>query len=139
MDYESYKKAYFTDPIPQPRFGFIGLYGFALYIKDYQAALKYYTDVLGPPAYVEDKSTHGWQIGNAWLTLFPSNDNDPQNMEIHILMESAPEAERLHKAFIDAGGKGDPPSDQLMYEPFRFCFLKDPFNTSILILSRTSK
>ena len=31
MDHESYKKACFTDPQPEPRFDFIGLHGMALY------------------------------------------------------------------------------------------------------------
>ena len=39
------------------------------------------------------------------------------------------EAERLHAAFLEAGGKGDPPSDSLMYVPIRYCFLTDPFGT----------
>jgi hypothetical protein len=61
MDYESYKKAYFADPLPEPKFDFIGLHGIALYFNDYKAAVEYYTAVLGPPAYVEGKSTRGWQ------------------------------------------------------------------------------
>ena len=136
MDYESYKKAYFTDPAPQPKYDFLGLHGVALYFSDYPAAVDYYTKVLGPPAYVEGDSTKGWQIGNIWLTLFPSKSGNPQNTEIHFLMKTPQEAERLQQAFIAAGGKGEPSSDQLMYEPLRFCSVKDPFGTDILILSR---
>ncbi len=139
MDYESYKQAYFSNPIPRPKFDFIGLYGFALYINDYKAAVNYYTSVLGPPAYIEGANTHGWQIGNTWLTLFPSKTGNPQNTEIHFLMNSPQEAERLQSAFITAGGKADVPSDQLMYEPLRFCSVQDPFGTSILIVSKISR
>ena len=135
MDYESYKKAYFTKPQPEPKFDFIGLHGVALFFSNYEKAVAYYTDVLGPPAYVEGEFTNGWQIGNIWLTLFPSDAGNPQNAEIHFLVNTPAEADRLHTAFIEAGGSGEPPSDQLMYEPIRFCSVKDPFGTNILIVA----
>ena len=136
MDYERYKKAYFIDPQTKPRFDFIGLHGVALFFDDYDAAVAYYTSVLGPPAYVEGKYTNGWQIGDIWLTLFPSKSGNPQNAEIHFLVKTPEEADRLHEAFIKAGGKGEPPSDQLMYEPIRYCSVRDPFGTDILIVSQ---
>ena len=136
MDYESYKKAYFTAPQPELKFDFVGLHGVALYFNDYKAAVEYYTNVLGPPAYVEGKSTKGWRVGNIWLTLFPAESGNPQNAEIHFLMKTPEEAERLQRAFIESGGKGESPSDQLMYEPLRYCPVRDPFGTSILILSK---
>jgi len=139
MDFESYKKAYFADPQPEPKFNFIGLHGIALYFAEYETAVAYYTNVLGPPAYVEGKSTKGWWIGNIWLTLFPSESGNPQNTEIHFLLNTPEEAERLQDAFIKAGGKGETPSDQIMYEPIRFCPVIDPFGTSILIVSRILK
>jgi len=138
MDYESYRKANFIEPAPKPRFDFIGLHGVALYISDYQAAVAYYTNVLGAPAYMEGKFTHGWRVGSIWLTLFPAKSGEPQNIEIHFLMKTPEEAERLQRAFIEAGGSGDEPSDQLMFEPIRFCSVKDPFGTSILIVSHLS-
>ena len=136
MDYESYKKAYFVNPPPESKFNFIGLHGIALFFSDYDAAVAYYTDVLGPPAYVEGKFTKGWLIGNVWLTLFPSQSDNPQNAEIHFLVNTPEEADRLHEAFIKAGGKGEAPSDQLMYEPIRYCPVQDPFGTNILVVSR---
>lgn len=139
MDYESYKKAYFVDPQPEPRFGFVGLHGIALFFSDYDDVVTYYTKVLGPPAYVEGRFTNGWRIGNIWLTLFPTKSGGPQNTEIHLLMSTPDEANRLHKAFIDAGGKGQEPSDELMYEPIRYCSVMDPFGTDILIVSRLSQ
>jgi len=136
MDYEEYKRAYFVDPQPMSKFGFIGFHGVALYYQKYEAAVGYYTRVLGPPAYVEGSHTRGWKIGNVWLTLFPSGSGTPQNAEIHFLVNTPAEADRLREAFVEAGGEGEPPSDELMYEPIRYCHVKDPFGTEILVVSR---
>jgi hypothetical protein len=135
MDYDSYREKFFTQPIPQPRFAYTGLHGLTLYFSDYPAAVAYYQRVLGPPAYVEGDDTHGWQIGQTWLTLLKGIAGNPTNLEIMIVMQTPIEAERLQAAFIDAGGWGDAPSDQLMYEPVRSCPVKDPFGTHILITS----
>ncbi|HSG45068.1 MAG TPA: VOC family protein [Anaerolineales bacterium] len=136
MDHEEYKKAYFVDPAPEPKYDFVGLHGVALYFSDYASAVAYYTNVLGKPLYVEGEFTHGWRIGDIWLTLFPSQSGNPKNAEVHFLVSTPQEADRLQKAFIDAGGQGETPSDELMFEPIRFCSVKDPFGTSILIVSR---
>ena len=138
MDYQTYKKSYFVEPPPPPKYEFVGLHGVALYFKEYEAAVDYYSQVLGPPAYVEGKFTKGWQIGNIWLTLFPSQAGNPENAEIHFLLKTPQEAEKLQRAFIDAGGTGEAPSQQLMYEPLWYCPVRDPFGTSILILSQNN-
>lgn len=135
MDYQSYKKKFFIQPPPKSRFELRGFFQVALFFNQYQAALDYFTKVLGPPAYVEGDSTHGWCLGSGWLTLFPANSGNPGNMELTIHAASPGEAERLQQAFIEAGGSGEPPSDQLMYEPIRYCHVKDPFGTDILIIS----
>jgi hypothetical protein len=135
MDFQTYKEKYFVKPQPKPRFDFIGLNGVALFFKDYVKALEYYTVVLGPPNYIQGEFTHGWRLGNNWLTLFPSKTGCPKNIEITINMPSIGEAERLHQAFVDAGGVGEPPLDTLMYEPIRYCGVKDPFGTEIIIIS----
>ena len=57
-------------------------------------------------------------------------------MEITLPVDTPEEAERLQKAFIDAGGTGPPPSDELMYEPVRFCPVCDPLGTNLLIIAR---
>ena len=134
MDYESYREKFFVKPPPDSRFEFLGLYGTTLYFSEYEAAITYYADVLGPPAYVEGEGTRGWRFGNTWLTLLKGKSGNPQNVEINIVMETPQEADRLQAAFIEAGGKGEPPSDQLMYEPVRFCPVQDPFGTNILII-----
>lgn len=133
MDYDTYRNRFFAEPPPQPRFGFAGLYGAVLYFSDYAEALAYYQRVLGPPAYVEGEDTHGWQIGNTWLTLLKGQTGNPQNVEVLFVMSSVQEAERLQAAFIEAGGAGETPTDQLMYEPVHYCPVRDPFGTNILI------
>ena len=138
MDYESYRRNYFVDPQPEPRFEFLGLHGVTLFFSDFKSALEYYTRVLGPPAYVEGAATRGWQLGNTWLTLLEWEKGSPRNVEFNIVMKTSRDAARLQTAFIEAGGKGEPPSDQLMYEPVRFCPVVDPFGTHILIFSRLS-
>lgn len=134
MDYESYREKFFINPAPGSRFEFRGLYGTTLYFGDYEATVDYYTRVLGPPAYEEGQGTRGWRLGNTWLTLLKGESGNPKNIELNIVMQTAQEADRLHAAFIEAGGVGEPPSDKLMYEPVRFCPLQDPFGTNILII-----
>ena len=82
MDYDEYRRAYFAEPAPEPRFAFRSTGGAVLFIEDYRAAVAYYTAVLGEPAYVQGDSTHGWRIGDSWLTVFPGTDGAPRNTEI---------------------------------------------------------
>ena len=138
MDYQIYKEKYFAHPQPEPRFEILGLDQVALFIHDYQAALDYYSTVLGPPAYIEGTSTHGWQLGDNWLTLFPAKSGNPHNLEFTIKVATPEVAERLQQAFIVAGGTGDSPSDQFMYQAVRYCRVNDPFGTEILIISPLS-
>lgn len=135
MDYDAYRQQFFTNPQPQARFAFVGLHGLTLYFANYAQAVAYYQQVLGPPAYVEGGNTRGWRIGDTWLTLLQGSSGTPQNVEVMIVMQTPAEAERLHAAFVEAGGVGDAPSDQLMYEPVRACSVRDPFGTNILIIA----
>jgi hypothetical protein len=137
MDYDTYRKKFFVTPAPEPRFGFAGLYGVTLYFQDFEQATGYYESVLGPPAYVEGSDTKGWRIGDTWLTLLQGRMGNPQNVEVAIVMDSPQEAERLQRAFIEAGGAGLAPTDALMYERIRSCPVTDPFGTEIMIYSRT--
>lgn len=134
MNYDEYRKAYFADPMPQPRFRYGATLGITLYFQEYEAATAYYERVLGPPAYVEGGGTKGWPIGPGWLTLLRGNSGGPQNVEVSFRMETPEEAEKLQRAFIEAGGQGPAPSDQIMYQPVRFCPVSDPFGTEILIV-----
>jgi hypothetical protein len=135
MDCDAYCRAYFIDPQPEPRFQFSDAFHVALYFEEYDAAIRYYTQVLGPPAYVEGAGTRGWRIGAGWLTLFKGGSGGPQNVEVIFTMATPAEAERLQGAFIAAGGVGEAPSAELMYEPIRFCAVRDPFGTDIVIIS----
>ena len=135
MDYDSYRDKYFTKPAPEQRYKFQGIHGVTLYFEAYEAAVGYYTRVLGEPAYVEGAGTRGWRLGNTWLTLLKGKSGNPGNMELNIVMQTPEEADRLQADFIAAGGVGEAPSDELMYEPVRFCSVQDPFGTHILIIS----
>ena len=135
MDYENYTRRFFRDPPPEPRFEYLGLHGMTLYFSEFEAAVEFYGNVLGPPLYVEGDNTRGWRIGNTWLTLLKGKTGSPQNVEFTIVMSTPAEAERLQAAFIEAGGSGEAPTDQLMYEPVHYCPVKDPFGTQILIIS----
>jgi hypothetical protein len=135
MDYKEYRRAYFADPMPVPRYRFSGSFAVTLYFEDFEPAVHYYSKVLGPPGYVEGEGTRGWPIGGGWLTLLRGESGNPRNVEVAFQVETAEEAERLQGDFIAAGGEGSTPSNQLMYEPVRFCPVRDPFGTEILIFS----
>ena len=135
MNYEEYRNAHFVQPGPRPRYAFAGTFGVTLYFEDYDGAVEYYSAVLGPPAYVEGEGTRGWPIGTGWLTLLRGKSGNPRNVEVTLQMDTPAEAERLHGAFVAAGGQGAPPSEELMYEPVRFCAVRDPFGTDLLITS----
>jgi hypothetical protein len=135
MNYKEYREAYFTDPMPEPRYHFSGSFGVTLYFEEFGSAVGYYRQVLGPPAYVEGEGTVGWPIGPGWLTLLRGKSGSPRNVEVTLQLETPEEAERLQRAFIEAGGVGPAPSDQLMYEPIRSCPVRDPFGTEVLIIS----
>jgi hypothetical protein len=49
-------------------------------------------------------------------------------------MRTPEEAERLQAALVEAGGRAEPPGDQLMYVPVRYCPARDPFGTLILVI-----
>lgn len=136
LDFEAYRRAYFVDPAPEPRFAFRGVNGATLYFAEYDRAVAFYSGVLGPPGYVEGGGTRSWRIGDTWLTLLAGGDGYPRNTEVPIVMASPAEAERLHAAFLAAGASGDAPSDQLMGEPIRYCPVTDPFGTEVLIYAR---
>jgi len=135
MDFESYQKNYFVDPPPKQRYTFTGNFGVTLFYQDYEAAIAYYEKVLGPPAYTEGAGTRGWRIGEGWLTLLKGKSGNPRNLEITFIVSSPLEAEALQRAFIEAGGAGPAPSDELMYEPIRYCSVTDPFGVDLLIVS----
>jgi hypothetical protein len=136
MEYPTYRNQYFAQPFPIQRYQFCGSFGVTLYFETYQKAVAYYSDVLGSPAYIEGSGTHGWQIGKGWLTLLKGKNGNPQNVEITFEVSTIQQAEKLQQAFIDSGGNGSPPTNEIMYTPVRFCPVVDPFGTQILIISQ---
>jgi hypothetical protein len=139
MDFETYRKEYFTDPSPEQRYNFKGDFGVTLFYQDYEAAIAYYEQVLGPPAYLEEEGTRGWQVGCGWLTLIKGKSGNPRNLEVTFNMLSPEEAEALQRDFIEAGGIGPAPSDELMYKPIRYCAVSDPFGVNLLVISPLPK
>lgn len=135
MELDAYRRAYFVNPRPEPRFHFNDAFGATLYFEDLIEAADFYAQVLGPPAYVEGAGTRGWPIGNGWLTLLKGRRGNPQNVEITLELGTVQEAEALQRAFIAAGATGPEPSDQLMYRPVRSCPVIDPFGLEIMIIA----
>jgi len=135
MDDESQRAGASADRTPERRFDFDDLSGVALYVEDFAAAEAYYRRVLGPPGFTHGAGTRGWRIGEAWFTLLRGRSGGPKNVELVFQVRTPAEAERLQAAFIEAGGRGEPPSDQVMYEPLRYCPVTDPFGTTLLIVS----
>jgi len=139
MDYNTYRRKFFTDPAPEQRFGFEGLHGITLFFSDYDRAVDFYQAVLGPPAYVEGEYTRGWCIALTWLTLLKGREGSPRNVEVMLVMQSAEEVERLREAIMAAGGEAGEISDQLMYAPVTSCSARDPFGTDLLIFCWNTK
>lgn len=134
MDYDAYRTKYIVEPPPVPRYGYSGIFGVTLYFNQFYKASQYYSSVLGPPAYIEKEGTLGWLLGSTWLTLLSGGNGSPKNMEFTIVMNTVAAAEEFHADFIKAGGQGESPSNQFMYEPVRYCPVRDPFGTEILII-----
>lgn len=135
MEYAQYQESFFVKPRPEPRFHFTGVFGVTLFYEAFTEAVAYFTAVLGPPAYVEGTGTRGWPVGAGWLTLLQGSAGNPQNVEITFTVDTPAAAERLHAAFLQAGGQGEAPSDQLMYAPIRYCAVTSPQGTPLLVIS----
>jgi catechol 2,3-dioxygenase-like lactoylglutathione lyase family enzyme len=134
MDFAEYRRRFFTDPPPAPRFAFTRIGGVGIACADLERAHAFYASVLGPPAYQEDDA-RGWRIGDTWLTLYPGGGTGASTIGFVIELATPAEAERLQRAFAHAGGTVTAPSDQLMYRPIRYCRVTDPFGTDITIIA----
>ena len=139
MDFDSYYQAYFLNPQPEARFKYTGSFGITLYYQDFEAAVAFYQQVLGPAGYQEGDSTRGWRIGAGWLTLLRGKQGNPRNVEISFELETVQEAEALQCAFVAAGANGPEPSDQLMYMPVRSCPVTDPFGVDVMIFAQLAR
>jgi uncharacterized glyoxalase superfamily protein PhnB len=105
-----------------------------LYFQDYTGALVFYSEVFGPPAYIEGEHTHAWILGDTWLTLFPAKEGGPQNVEVLLYLDTSDELDRLYAALVSAGAEGSPPEDTLMFVPVRIAVLKDPFGGMLTLV-----
>ena len=135
MDFEEYRRKYYTDPAPEPRFRFEGIRGAAVYYQDYPTALAFFEQVFGPPAYVEGEFTHGWRLGDTWLTVFPAKQGAPANTEVLIYLQDAGEVDRLFAAMTAAGATGEASVDTLMYVPVHIAVLSDPFGGQFTLVA----
>lgn len=139
MDYASYKKKYFVSPAPPQREGLQAMQGLSLYVQPYADAIAFYSGLFGAPQYIEGDSVHGWQLGEAWFTLFPSKAGNPRNVDIGLFMDSREKVDELFAEFVSAGAKGEAPIDTLMYEPVYVAFLRDPFSLDWSIIYRLAQ
>lgn len=138
MDFEEYRARYYTDPPPQPEFPFAGIRGATLFYQDYPAALAFFRQVFGEPAYVEGEFTHGWRIGESWLTVFPAKAGSPANLEVPVYLQTPEAVDALYAAFIAAGATGEPPQDTLMYVPVHMTVVTDPFGVMFTLVCEVS-
>ena len=135
MDYDTYRAEYFVDPAPEHRFD-VMTRGTTLFYEDYEQAVAFYTEVLGPPGYVEGEGTKSWILGETWFTLLEGSDGNPTNIEVPFVAATPDEADRLQAAFIAAGGNGPEPTNTLMGAPVRYCPVTDPLGVELLVYSR---
>ena len=109
----------------------------SFYLADYDAAVAFYTRLLGEPGTNED-GLRGWQLGDSWLTFFPAKgavpapDANPRNAEFAIEVAAPAEVDVLYAAFLAAGASPCmEPQDTWMYVPMRFAVVDDPFGLRV--------
>lgn len=109
----------------------------SFYVKDYDAAVNFYTRVFGP-AQNDDPRIKGWRLGDTWLTLFPAEDlghdpdANPRNAEFAIQVAATEQVDVLYRALLEAGARTCmAPEDTRMYESMRFCCVDDPVGIRI--------
>ena len=134
MDYQEYRQRYYRDPEPPQKFPFRGIHGAVLYYQDYPQALAFFRKVFGEPQYVEGEFTHGWQLGDSWLTVFPAEQGAPANVEVPIYLQTPAAVDTLYAAFTAAGAQGDAPTDTLMYTPVHMAIVTDPFGVRFMLV-----
>lgn len=133
---EAYRKAFVVDPQPSQRYRFVSNFNVTLFYESFDEAVAFFAQVLGPAGYVEGENTIGWRIGAGWLTLLRGKQGNPKNVEVMFEVGDSAEAEKLQQAFIAAGASGPAPSNELMYDPVRYCPFVDPFGIDFLIFAR---
>jgi len=119
------------------KFQVTGLRFPSFYLKDFDEAVAFYSQVFGPPESVEPR-IKGWKLGDTWLTLFPAEDmgtdpdGNPRNAEFAVQVAAPEQVDVLYNAFIEAGAKPcHPPEDTEMYDKMRFSCVDDPFGIRV--------
>jgi uncharacterized glyoxalase superfamily protein PhnB len=123
---------------PHRSFRIVGLGYVSLYFQDHDAAIAFYSQVLGPPEYSEDgDALRGWRMGATWLTVFAASAGsgkagNPRNTEFAIRVTTSEEVDALFAQLVAAGAQVCmAPRDTTMYEPMRFACVDDPFGVRI--------
>ncbi len=111
---------------------------FTIYVKDFGAAVAFYSTVFGKPEYSEDDGRIlGWPMGQTYLTLMtsdqgPERDKNPRNAEFAIQVAQPEEVDRLHQTLVEAGATDFwDARDTVMYVPMRYAVVDDPFGVRI--------
>lgn len=109
----------------------------SFYLADFEAAVAFYTSVLGAPQ-TDEAQLKGWRLGDTWLTLFPAlglapaGGVNPRNGEFAVEVAAPAEVDALHAALLAAGGTSCMgPQDTEMYTPMRFAAIDDPFGIRV--------
>lgn len=118
----------------------------SFYVKDYDAAVAFYTKIFGESEYVESH-LKGWRLGDSWLTLFPAAEGivpvkgeNPRNAEFAIQVAAPEQVDALHAALLAAGAtECMAPEDTWMYEDMRFSAVDDPFGIRLDVFCPTRK
>jgi len=120
------------------KFTIVDLNYFTIYVKEFEAAVAFYTKVFGEPDYSEDDGRIlGWPMGKTYLTVMtcdqgPVRDENPRNAEFAIQVAKPNEVDRLHRALVKAGATDFwDARDTVMYHPMRFAVVDDPFGVRI--------
>jgi len=120
------------------QFTIIDLNYFTIYVKDFEAAVAFYSSVFGKPEYSEDKGRIlGWPMGATYLTIMTADqgidkDRNPCNSEFAIQVARPEEVDLLHRALVEAGATDFwDARDTVMYQPMRYAVVDDPFGVRI--------
>lgn len=107
----------------------------SFYVDDFDAAVAFWTAVVGPPQYSEPEGAGhlvGFRLGDTWLTLFPAAagphpGSGPRNCEFALRAKAPDDVDAVFAALVAAGAKPVMrPQDTRMYEPMRFACADTP-------------
>jgi catechol 2,3-dioxygenase-like lactoylglutathione lyase family enzyme len=112
----------------------------SLYVDDFDAAVAFWTGLLGPPAYSEPEGAGrlvGFRLGDTWLTLFPRAggphpDSGPRGCEFALKVGAPGDVDGLFARMLALGATAVmAPRDTRMYEAMRFACVDTPHGVRI--------